>query len=357
LSTLPYPSARNLPAEAPALLRVRELKVHFPVTRGVFLPRVVGTVRAVDKVSFELARGETLGLVGESGCGKSTVARALLRLVPAQGRVEFDGEDLLALQGRALRRHRRNLQMVFQDPFSSLNPRMTVGSLIAEPLIAHDFGSARQREARVRELLELCGLSVSYLRRYPHEFSGGQRQRVAIARALALSPTFLVADEPLSALDVSIRAQIMNLLVQLQQTLGLTLLFISHDLAAVRHLADKVAVMYLGTLVEVAPAEALYRRPHHPYTRALLGAIAIPDPKRARARVPVVLQGEVPSQTSPPSGCRFHTRCPLYLTLPADRQLACRSVPPELAAVGPSHQVACHWAGPPTPAAPSGGRA
>ncbi|MBX5484865.1 MAG: ABC transporter ATP-binding protein [Myxococcaceae bacterium] len=303
-------TARDLPSTPPRtvsreqrgiLLSVRNLKVHFPVTRGTFFPRVVGYVRAVDGVSFEVARGETLALVGESGCGKSTVGRALLRLVPAAaGRVEFEGEDLLALKGRKLARVRRNLQMIFQDPFSSLNPRMTVGRIIAEPLRANRYGNAATIDARVHELMALCGLSPRHLRRYPHEFSGGQRQRIAIARALALSPAFIVADEPLSALDVSIRAQIMNLLVSLQRSLGLTMLFISHDLAAVRHLADRVAVMYLGRLVELAPAEAIYARPAHPYTRALMASIPVPDPAEARARPPVILQGEVPSPTPPP---------------------------------------------------------
>ena len=328
------------------LLSVQNLEVHFPVTRGVFLPKTVGVVRAVDGISFDLGRGETLGLVGESGCGKSTVGRALARLIPAAGgKVVFDGEDILRLQGRALRRHRPNLQMIFQDPFASLNPRMTVGSLIAEPLRANDYGSPRVIEARVRELVELCGLSPRDVRRFPHEFSGGQRQRVAIARAIALSPAFIVADEPLSALDVSIRAQIMNLLLGLQRTFGLTMLFISHDMAAVRHLADRVAVMYLGKLVEVAPAKAIYRQPVHPYTQALNAAIPFPDPEVSRARPPAVLSGEVPSPTNPPTGCRFHTRCPLYRTLPADRQLACRQREPELRRVATDHVAACHWTG------------
>jgi oligopeptide transport system ATP-binding protein len=343
----PVPAPKGLPSTAGTLLSVRNLKVHFPVTRGVLLPRVVGVVRAVDGVSFELSRGETLGLVGESGCGKSTVGRALVRLVPAaSGQVIFEGEDILPLEGRRLRRHRRNLQMVFQDPFSSLSPRMTVGSIIREPLLANDYGSASAIDARVRELMDLCGLSPRDVRRYPHEFSGGQRQRVAVARALALSPTFVVADEPLSALDVSIRAQIMNLLLGLQRSLGLTLLFISHDMAAVRHLADRVAVMYLGKLVEMAPAAKIYQRPVHPYTQALNAAIPYPDPEVARSRPPAVLLGEVPSPMNPPSGCRFHTRCPLYRTLPADQQLTCRQKEPELRRAQAEHGVACHWATP-----------
>ncbi len=343
MSTRPVLSAPTATQSSTALVQVRNLKVHFPVTRGVLMPRVVGNVRAVDGVSFDIARGETLGLVGESGCGKSTVGRALVRLVPATGRVEFDGEDLLALEGRALRRHRRHLQVIFQDPFSSLNPRMTVGSIIAEPLRANGYGRSEEIDERVRELISLCGLSPRDIRRYPHEFSGGQRQRVAIARALALSPAFVVADEPLSALDVSIRAQIMNLLIELQRTLGLTLLFISHDLAAVRHLADRVAVMYLGKLVELAPAESIYARPAHPYTQALNASIPVPDPVQSRARPPMVLHGEVPSPTNPPPGCRFHTRCPLYRTLAADQQLACRMQEPELRSVAPGHVAACHW--------------
>ncbi len=335
------------PPEPPhlPLLRVKDLRVYFPVTRGTLFRRKLGELKAVDGVSLEIGRGETLGLVGESGSGKSTIGKAILRLTPATGgTVEFNGEDFFSLRGRDLREKRRHLQMIFQDPFGSLNPRMTVGDIVAEPLRANNAGTGSQIDKRVRELLSRCGLSPSHLRRYPHEFSGGQRQRVAIARALALNPAFVVADEPVSALDLSIRAQVMNLLIELQRELELSLLLISHDLAGVRHLSDRVAVMYLGKIVELAPAQAIYKAPVHPYTRALNSAVPTPDPVAEKARRRIVLEGDVPSPMNPPTGCRFHPRCPLYRTLPADQQLACRQQEPELKAVAPHHQSACHWA-------------
>lgn len=330
-------------SEAEPLLRVEDLRVHFPVHRGLFLRRQVAAVRAVDGVSFTVRRGETLGLVGESGCGKSTTGRAILRLVPAtSGRVEFRGEDLLALRGEALRRRRRDIQMIFQDPYGSLDPRMTVADIVAEPLRAHGMGGPDLLD-RVKEILARCGMNPRYIRRYPHEFSGGQRQRVAIARALALRPAFVVCDEPVSALDVSIRAQVLNLLVELQQELGLTYLFIAHDLAAVRHLSDRIAVMYLGKVVELSPADELYRRPAHPYTRALISAVPIPDPAAEASRQRIVLQGDVPSPLRPPSGCRFHPRCPRYAQLDAQRQRRCRGEEPLLRVLDGDRQVACHF--------------
>jgi oligopeptide transport system ATP-binding protein len=321
----------------PPLLQVRDLKVHFPIRSGL-LSRVSGHVRAVEGVSFDLVRGETLGLVGESGCGKSTTGRALLRLVePTGGRVLFEGRDVGEMGADELRGLRRRVQMVFQDPYSSLNPRMTVGAALDEVLRVHGLGGDREgRRRRVRDLLERVGLRPEQGERYPHEFSGGQRQRVGIARALSVEPDFLVLDEPVSALDVSVQAQVVNLLEDLQAELGLTYLFIAHDLALVEHVSDRVAVMYLGRIVELAPAEALYRNPLHPYTRALLSAIPVPDPSRRGRGERIVLGGDVPSPISPPAGCPFHPRCPD----PRKDESCGVSVPP-LEEYLPGHFAAC----------------
>ncbi|HJS83914.1 MAG TPA: dipeptide ABC transporter ATP-binding protein [Acetobacteraceae bacterium] len=316
------------------LLEASGLAKHYPVRRGLVLSRTVGMVRAVDGVSFALGRGETLALVGESGCGKSTTARLVLRLVdPTAGTIRFDGQDITRLSGVPLRRLRRRMQIVFQDPFASLNPRMTVGAILAEPLVVHRIGTRRSRAHRVRELLGLVGLAPYHAQRYPHEFSGGQRQRIGIARALAVEPELIVCDEPVSALDVSIQAQVINLLKDLQARLGLTYLFIAHDLAVVKHTADRVAVMYLGQIVEIAGKRELFADPRHPYTRTLLAAIPRPDPRRKRARE--VAQGDVPSPMDPPSGCRFHTRCPFAIE-------RCRAEAPELAPWREGHLAACH---------------
>jgi oligopeptide transport system ATP-binding protein len=335
----------QLAAAAPgaALLEVEDLAVHFPIYRGLFWRRHVGTVRAVDGVSFSVRRGETLGLVGESGCGKSTTGRALLQLVaPTRGRVVFDGQDLTQLwrggrPGPAMRPVRQRLQMIFQDPYASLNPRMTVEDIIAEPLRNFAVASGDALRRRVQELMEQVGMDPSYIRRYPHEFSGGQRQRIGIARALALSPQLIVCDEPVSALDVSIQAQVLNLLKDLQARLGLTYIFIAHDLAAVRHVSDRIAVMYLGRIVEVGDQATIYRAPKHPYTKALISAVAIPDPAVERSRRRVVLKGDVPSPMNPPPGCPFHPRCP-------EAQERCKSEVPAKRAVGPGHEAACHFA-------------
>ena len=330
-----------VPIEAGPLLEVRDLRVHFPVRRGLFQRRV-GTVRAVDGVSFEVRRGATLGLVGESGCGKSTAGRAILRLVePTSGSVRLDGQELTGLDAADLRRARREMQMIFQDPYASLNPRMTVLDIIAEPLRTHDLVHAKSEAvAEAARLMETVGLAPAYMRRYPHEFSGGQRQRIGIARALALRPKLIIADEPVSALDVSIQAQIMNLLEDLQKDFGLTYVFVAHDLAVVRHLSTEIAVMYLGRIVERAGAEALFSGPLHPYTQALLSAIPVPDPivERKRRRLPV--HGEVPSPLDPPPGCHFHTRCPFVM----DR---CNTDAPPLEERTPGRWVACHLTGPP----------
>ena len=315
------------------LVEVRDLKKHFPIRGGV-LSRVVASVKAVDGVSFAIRRGEVLGLVGESGSGKTTVGRTLLRLIePTGGRIFFDGQDITELPREKLRPFRRRMQIIFQDPFSSLNPRMTVGDIIAEPLLIHGIGKTpKERTERVAELLKLVGLSPDHMRRYPHEFSGGQRQRIGIARALAVAPEFIVADEPVSALDVSIQAQVVNLLQDLKEELGLTLLFIAHDLAVVEYISDRVAVMYLGKVMELAPARELYRNPKHPYTEALLSAVPIPDPTVKRERI--VLQGDIPSPINPPSGCVFRTRCRYALP-------ECAQVEPELKEVAQGHYKAC----------------
>ncbi len=333
-----------VPPAADPLVQVEDLRVYFPIKEGIIRERHVGDVRAVDDVSFSLDRGETLGLVGESGCGKSTTGRAMLRLYePTAGRVLFDGTDVTTLKGDGLRRARRRMQMIFQDPYASLNPRMTVNGIVGEPLEVHDEGGSRQeRQERVREVLTTVGLNPEYGVRYPHEFSGGQRQRIGIARALALSPEFIVADEPISALDVSIQAQIINLLQRLQDRLGLTYLFIAHDLSVVRHISDRIAVMYLGRIVEVAPSRELNTKPLHPYTVALLSAIPIPDPAVEARRRRIILTGDVPSPVNPPSGCRFHTRCWLRERLGNPER--CSSEDPALRTMASGHEVACHFA-------------
>ena len=323
------------------LIEVENLSVHFPIRRGL-LKRQVGAVRAVDGVSFSVKRGETLGLVGESGCGKSTTGLAMLRLLEAtSGAIRFDGVDLSTFAGESLRKARRDMQMVFQDPYSSLNPRMTVGSIIIEPLNVHGVGVPAERRARVQELMQLVGLNPAFINRYPHEFSGGQRQRVGLARALATNPALIVADEPISALDVSIQAQVVNLMADLRQRLGLTYVMVSHDLSMVRYISDRVAVMYLGRIVEIGSRDAVFDTPRHPYTQALLSAIPTPDPKRERQRQRIVLQGDVPNPANPPSGCRFHPRCTRVSAL-------CREADPVLqllnAQAGVAHQVACHHA-------------
>jgi oligopeptide transport system ATP-binding protein len=318
------------------LLAVSNLKVHFPIRHGLLFDRTVGHVKAVDGVSFEIPEGQTLGLVGESGSGKSTTAYAALQLLrPTAGSVRFAGRELTELRGEQLRRLRREMQIVFQDPYASLNPRMTVGRIVAEPLQTHGIGTRRSRRAAVGTLLELVGFDPAYTNRYPHEFSGGQRQRIGIARALALNPKLIVCDEPVSALDVSIQAQIINLLEDLQEEYGLTFIFVAHDLSVVRHVADRIAVMYLGKIVEIGPAEAVYNTPIHPSTHALLSAVPIPDPRANAARKQVILEGDVPSPANPPSACRFHTRCPRATEI-------CSTDEPPLIDHGGGHFAACH---------------
>ena len=323
--------------EAQPLLAVENLTRHFPVMQGVFR-REVGSVKAVDGLDFEIHERETLGLVGESGCGKSTAGRVILRLDPATaGRILFRGTDITSLEGEALRRLRPRMQMIFQDPQDSLNPRMTVGSIIGEPLVEHGTVRGRALQERVEELLDAVGLDPGFTNRYPHEFSGGQRQRIGVARALALNPEFIVCDEPIAALDVSIQAQVVNLLEDLQERLGLTYLFISHDLSMIRHIADRVAVMYLGKIVELASSEVLYREPLHPYTRALLSAVPIHDPELEARRERVILRGDVPSPADPPAGCRFSTRCPMAAP-------ECSERAPDWRELRPGHWAACHFA-------------
>jgi oligopeptide transport system ATP-binding protein len=327
------------------LVETQGLKVYFPIRSGIF-QTAVGTVRAVDDISFEVRKGETLGLVGESGCGKSTTGRAIIRLrEPTAGSVHFDGIDILKSKPDQLRRLRRRMQIIFQDPYGSLDPRFTVGSTISEPIETHDLARGKEKLERVQELLRLVGLNPNYVNRYPHEFSGGQRQRIGVARALAVEPEFIVCDEPISALDVSIQAQVLNLLTDLREKLGLTYLFIAHDLSVVKHISDRVAVMYLGKIVELGPPETLYTTPGHPYTRALLSAVPVPDPDSERKRRRVILKGDVPSPANPPSGCRFHTRCWLYERLGQPEN--CRTEDPALRvlpAISPDHRTACHYA-------------
>jgi len=320
-------------SEQTVLLEVRDLKKYFPIKSGI-LGRTANVLRAVDGVSFTIRKGETLGLVGESGCGKTTLGRTLLRLIePTEGSIHFEGTEITRLPREQMRRLRRQMQMIFQDPYSSLNPRMTAGAMIEEGLIIHRLGSRVERKKRVAELLDVVGLSPKVTGKYPHEFSGGQRQRIGIARALALLPKLIVADEPVSALDVSIQAQILNLLIELQESFSLTYLFISHDLRVVEHVSDRVAVMYLGRIIELAPARLLYGNPSHPYTQALLASVPVPDPTRKSLKASV--PGDVPSPVSPPSGCYFHPRCPHCMEV-------CRREFPALHEVEPGHFVACH---------------
>jgi oligopeptide transport system ATP-binding protein len=322
------------------LVEVKNLKKHFPILRGV-LRRQVGAVQAVDGVTFNIYKGETLGLVGESGCGKSTTGRTILQLLePTDGQVVYEGQELTALNKNEMRKARRHMQMIFQDPYASLNPRMSVGSIVGEPLQIHNIGSGQSRKDRIQELLRLVGLNPYFINRYPHEFSGGQRQRIGIARALATNPAFIVADEPISALDVSIQAQVVNLMDDLKADLGLTYLFIAHDLSMVRYISDRVAVMYLGRIVELSNRDEIFDHPLHPYTQALLSAIPIPDPEKEAKRQRLILEGDVPSPANPPSGCRFHPRCSYATEIcsqedPEFRNLGSDSVP---------HSVACHHA-------------
>ncbi|HEX8981391.1 MAG TPA: oligopeptide/dipeptide ABC transporter ATP-binding protein [Ktedonobacterales bacterium] len=332
------PAPAAAPESTQALVRIRDLKMHFPLRQGIFVQRQVGAVRAVDGVTLDISRGKTMGLVGESGSGKSTIGRCLVRLyTPTSGNMYLGDTDLAHVEHRKLRTVRRKVQMVFQDPFASLNPRFTIGALIGEPMHIHNVGSRGDIKRRTEELLSIVGLNPSFIDRYPHEFSGGQRQRIAIARAIAINPEFVIADEPVSALDVSIRAQVINLMERLQRQLGLTYLFISHDLSVVRRVADRIAVMYLGSLMEVADRTELYDNPLHPYTAALLSAVPIPNPAIERQRKRIILRGDLPSPSSIPSGCRFHTRCPLA-------QAICREVEPKMEdKTGRSHMAACHF--------------
>jgi oligopeptide transport system ATP-binding protein len=331
------------PHDPANIVEVDDLKVYFPIRAGIF-KTIKGTVKAVDDVTFEVRRGETLGLVGESGCGKSTIGRAMIRLrEPTSGTVRFDGVDLTTLKSGDLRRMRRRMQIIFQDPYGSLDPRMTVGSIISEPIETHHLAEGEAKKERVADLLRIVGLDPNYVKRYPHEFSGGQRQRIGVARALAVEPEFIVCDEPISALDVSIQAQVLNLLTDLRDRLGLTYLFVAHDLSVVKHISDRVAVMYLGKIVEVGPPDLVYTAPGHPYTRALLSAVPVPDPAAERKRRRVILQGDVPSPVNPPPGCRFHTRCWLYERLGKPEN--CRTIEPPLQVLTTDHRAACHWAG------------
>ncbi len=319
-----------------SLLRVDHLVKHFPVKRGVILQRQIGSVHAVDDISFEIYPGETLGLVGESGCGKSTTGRTILQLHrPTSGHVYFRGVDLVGLRGGEMRKMRRNMQMIFQDPYASLNPRMTVGEIISESLYIHHIGNKREAQERTDDLLQKVGLNPAYSNRFPHEFSGGQRQRIGVARALAVDPQLIICDEPISALDVSIQAQVVNLLEDLQHELNLAYLFIAHDLSMVRHISQRVAVMYLGIIVELTSRDELYKHPLHPYTQALLSAVPIPDAAAEAKRKRIILTGEVPSPVDPPSGCRFRTRCPIAKPV-------CQEIKPEFREVGPQHYAACH---------------
>ncbi len=327
---------QGVTAQGDILIDVRNLKMHFPITAGLIFQRKIADVKAVDGVSFHIRKGETLGLVGESGCGKSTTGRAILQLYrPTDGEIKFGEVELTRLKGDELRRMRRRMQMIFQDPYASLNPRMSVGAIIGEPLAIHGLARGKARRERVAELMRVVGLNPYYASRYPHEFSGGQRQRIGVARALAVEPEFIVADEPVSALDVSIQAQIINLLEDLQQQFGLTYLFIAHDLSVVRHISDRVAVMYLGKMMELTGRDELYKNPLHPYTKALLSAVPVPDPEVEATRERIILSGDVPSPLRPPPGCVFHTRCPIAID-------ECRQVIPEWREVSRDHWVACH---------------
>jgi oligopeptide transport system ATP-binding protein len=331
----PVPSGEDVGAEDPILV-VDHLVKHFPIKAGILIDRQVGAVQAVDDVSFAVNRGETLGLVGESGCGKSTLARSILQLIePTSGSVKFQGEEIAGLGRRGSRRLRKDMQMVFQDPYASLNPRKRIAQIVGDPMRMHGIvGQDGVRDA-VRELLEKVGLNPEHYNRFPHEFSGGQRQRIGIARALSLNPKLIIADEPVSALDVSIQAQIINLLEDLQEEFGLTYIFVAHDLSVVRHVADRIAVMYLGKIVEIGPADSVYNNPIHPYTQALLSAVPIPDPRANSARKQIILEGDVPSPASPPPACRFHTRCPY-------RTDVCSQIEPALIDHGNNHFAACH---------------
>jgi oligopeptide/dipeptide ABC transporter ATP-binding protein len=321
-------------AKQEVLLEVKDLVKHFPIRQGVIFSKQVGAVQAVDGISFNVNKGETLGLVGESGCGKTTAGRCILRLIePTSGEVKFDGKDVPSLPKDELRELRKEMQIIFQDPYGSLNPRMTVGDIVGEPLHIHKLAKGAAKEKRVREILETVGLSAFHARRFPHEFSGGQRQRIGIARALAVDPRLIICDEPVSALDVSIQAQVINLLQDLQEEFGLTYLFIAHDLSVVKHISDRVAVMYLGKIVELTGKTELYRNPKHPYTQALLSAIPEADPTIKKERI--LLKGDVPSPINPPSGCRFHTRCPKAMDI-------CKTKDPAFVDTGDGHFVACH---------------
>jgi oligopeptide transport system ATP-binding protein len=325
-------------AESPVLVKVQNLKKYFPIHKGLLVQRHVGDVKAVDDVSFEIYSGETLGLVGETGCGKTTVGRTILRLYePTSGQVYFEGTDLMSLNESDMRAFRKRMQMIFQDPYASLNPRMTVGSIVAAPLDVHGVPDGKGKKERIDELLDMVGLNPDFVNRYPHEFSGGQRQRIGIARALAVNPDLIICDEPISSLDVSIQAQVVNLLEELQGRLGLTYLFIAHDLSMVRHISDRIAVMYLGKVVELADRNEIYLRPLHPYTQALMSAVPVPDPDIAETRKRVILEGDLPSPAHPPVGCNFSTRCPL-----AKEQ--CFVADPEYREIVPGHWVACYFA-------------